>query len=314
MTPDTSEIKTTQPSSPEADIASTEEVQQDRLQPKEPSAVKRPGIRDASLFFNRALALPFKSLPARLEKQIRNTIQAWSGTEEESDLKQQVNQVSANFRHVDDQQFFGGDLDEKSIRVLTSIARNPPLQYPLEVTYTQEDLEARFPQGAQLQKYLGQDIQINMYAHVSTNTSGLMYTVETENDKYAFRIMKSDRPFTQIQHDIQNAPEILSPLQVFQFSDGSIGILSKWVEGKPPETPEDKQLCREKANELIIIPWEIDHPNTPYDFNYTNFVITKDSTVHYIDGDLAEIIVKYGISENIPEKRRELLERGKEKL
>src|SRR5207247_1521931 len=121
------------------------------------------------------------------------------------------------FRKIDNarQQELFDDEDSGTMKVRLNLRKNPPLEYPIQAHYTTKDLQEKFPDGYTIQQQLGADAKINVFIHTSTDTSGLMYTVEHgDGKKQALRIIESSRSFEEVSKDVSMLPEVIPSTQV----------------------------------------------------------------------------------------------------
>lgn len=300
---------------------SGEDITQGEKLADEFKTVIRPTLMDALVFMRRIGAIPkVNSLPQALTQRIESIVRSWDSNNLQTDtsIGLLISNISRQVDRAKEQELFDEE-DTNTLKLKSTIRKNPPLAYPLEATYTLDDLQERFPEGYDIQQQLGKDAKINVFIHTSTDTSGLMYTVEHEDGKkQALRIVDSSRPFEEVSQDISQLPDVIPSTQVLKLPNGRIAILTDWVEGRTPSSQEEIDLCKNVVDGLKVIPWEKVNPNTPYDLNRTNLRIAKadnaTSRVYYIDGDLAEVVVKHGLSSDVPQARVSLLERGKDKI
>lgn len=269
----------------------------------------------ASAFLSNLRSVHIDRFPLTLRQKLQKSFCTWLGLEanEEVTLQQLIEESDKALDRAKTEDLLGEDSDD-TMRLRFRVGKNP-LSFPIEAEYAQEELETTFPQGLELQEAEGETLRFKMHAHMS----GDFYIVERPNGKREIlRIYDRHRSIDDIKTDLFLVPSVLPTMRAHQFKDSSVGILQDWVNGHHPKTEEEKSLCRDASDSLVTVPWEIEEPLTPYDLNVTNFIIAESVTnqpkVYYVDNDLIGVIVRHGLSDKTPQVRKELLNRGKEKL
>jgi len=220
-------------------------------------------------------------------------------------------------KHDDDNaRDFGSIALSDTVEVRNRVIQHPPLVFPLQAELTHDELDAKFPKGNELLKIFGHEIKI--YVHESSPKR--FYLIEKpDGSRQSLRFVQTSRTVGEINQDLEKQPKGLPKLQVLQFSDGSIGLLTEWINGRHPDfnKSDERKLCEEAADTLLTIPWELQQSYFPHDFNSSNFLIEENSNgserAYYVDSDLPEFIMLHPLSDEINAKRKELLRVGKER-
>ena len=281
----------------------------------QPRKVKEDPILVASAFLSNLRSVHIDRFPLALRQKLNKSLCAWLGldADEEVTLYELIKRTHKAIDRAKTEDLLGEQSDD-TMRMRFRIGKNA-LHFPLEAEYAQEELETTFPQALELQEVEGETLRFKMHAHIS----GDFYIVERPGGKReVLRIYDQQRSIDDVKTDLSHAPSVLSAMKAHQFKDGSVGVLQDWIDGHHPKTEEEKALCRNASDLLLTVPWEIEEPLTPYDLNVTNFIIAGSATdhpkVYYIDNDLIGVIIRHGLSNEIPQARKELLNKGKEKL
>ena len=289
------------------------------------NTTKRIGLTDAHIFLNRIRNIDYDSLPVSLQTSIRQALDDWLNNEtphvldNESfeDLRNTVAAVVIEAKHDDDNaRDFGSIALSDTVEVRNRVIQHPPLVFPLQAELTHDELDAKFPKGNELLKIFGHEIKI--YVHESSPKR--FYLIEKpDGSRQSLRFVQTSRTVGEINQDLEKQPKGLPKLQVLQFSDGSIGLLTEWINGRHPDfnKSDERKLCEEAADTLLTIPWELQQSYFPHDFNSSNFLIEENSNgserAYYVDSDLPEFIMLHPLSDKINAKRKELLRVGKER-
>ncbi len=200
--------------------------------------------------------------------------------------------------------------NENAWQISIRVTSSPPPELTTPIWYEEGELSTELKK---LYEQTGSDSKIGLYIHL-----GYFFMVEQPDGKRRVaRFFSSDREISHVQADISRCPSILPAMDAYSIDKGKVAILADFVEGNFPNSPEERQVCSQAAQSLLVIPWERKNPRTPYDFNDTNFKIVTNEEgmlVYYIDQDIPEIVTKYGLDNEVPPERIELLERGRKKL
>jgi hypothetical protein len=255
---------------------------------------------------------PLGQFPQAFSANLLQTLSSWVNIGQATSLEQLIIIASHQIQSALTEEIISGAESQATLELRYRASRTS-LSFPLEAGYSFEELSQIVPFALELTEVAGKTAQFKLYLH----NTGYFYIVEHQDGKReVLRLFNTDRPDSQITADLATAPSALPAMRYHRFTDGMLGVLQEWVQGHQPETKEERTMCRSAAASLLTIPWEAEHPNTPYDFNPTNFLVSAgiNPCAHYIDGDIIGILIRHGLSPYIPQQRRDLHSRGLDKL
>ena len=178
--------------------------------------------------------------------------------------------------------------------------------------YLEDFLKSRlpdlFPEAAELERQLGEDLQFFIW--LRKDELPIFIVQREDGKKSVLRLVYStSRSIEDINSDIPKRPSLIPNFTPVSFGEGRIGVLIDFINGHPPVTDEEKQLCKDESQKLLDIPM------LEYDGADINFIIEEGTgKPYYVDRDAIEGIVRNGLSPETAESRRGVLERGMKRM
>lgn len=176
----------------------------------------------------------------------------------------------------------------------------------IEGFYQEEELDQKFPLAKDIRLRIGDDCRYIFRAE----PAGFYLNIVERADgrRQVIRVVDTDRSESQVCIDAAIAPPILPKFEAFRLENGQTALLIDWIDGRKPNTKEEKQKCLTESIWLLVIPLE------KYDFWANNFVIQKGTDeAYYIDRDTIETIAEQGYV--VPDDERiAIFEENKEKM
>jgi hypothetical protein len=182
----------------------------------------------------------------------------------------------------------------------------------VEGNYTEDELPRIFPRAEDIKNVLNENVNFSFRA----DQGNYLRIVNREDGKrQVIRFMDSKRDADTINNDAKKVPEIVPPFEAITLPDGKIGLLIQYIDGHPPSTLEELELCSNQVEGLLRVPVD------DYDFWGGNFVITEqvDSVtglpkVFYVDQDIPKKIAENGYALDITDEKRQAFDASREKM
>lgn len=174
--------------------------------------------------------------------------------------------------------------------------------------YLKANLSDYFPEASELEKQLGENMQF--YIWVRRHEQPIFIVERSDGTKSVFRLVYStSRSIEEASQDIPKRPSVIPNFSLVSFGEGRIGALIDFINGHAPRTEVEKQLCKDKSQELLNVPM------LEYDISDINFIIEeRTGNPYYIDRDIVEGIIRNGLSTETAESRRPLLTEGARRM
>ncbi|OGD62042.1 hypothetical protein A2160_00575 [Candidatus Beckwithbacteria bacterium RBG_13_42_9] len=170
---------------------------------------------------------------------------------------------------------------------------------PLEGEYNEKEVRSN-PRFTELREITGEDLRFSQ--RIQGGATRLNIVTRKDGARQIFREV-ADSNVRQIDHS--QIPAIIPRFETIGFRDGRAGVLIDWIEGHYPKTDEERSLCLERAEGLLVVPMHA------FDLNLSNFKITDDGQVYFVDQTAIEAILENGLSPETADQRRPLFEEGK---
>lgn len=148
-----------------------------------------------------------------------------------------------------------------------------------------------------LEKALNETVTFKCYFETTTFTTVI---IREDGKRQVFKTLQPKRSFESIQGDLEQALHIFPHFQIFQLESEKLAILVDWIEGHNPQNEEERQKCFQAAEELKSLHNEQGTGDwkSNLDLNDSNFKITSEGRVYYIDQHLILGFINYGFRQS----------------
>ncbi len=148
-----------------------------------------------------------------------------------------------------------------------------------------------------LEKAINEVVIFKSYFESTTFT---VVIIRKDGKRQVFKTIQPKRPFESIQNDLEKKPQIFPDFQIVKLENEKLAILVDWIEGHNPQNDEERQKCLQAAEELKSLQNEQGTGDwkSNLDLNDSNFKITSEGQVYYIDQHLILGFINYGFKES----------------
>jgi len=147
-----------------------------------------------------------------------------------------------------------------------------------------------------IEEKLGETLTFKLFFFTS---DFVVVVLRKDGRRQALRIKKIKRSQEEIETDLKKVPGLFPHFEIITLDPNKDAILIDWVEGRHPETDEEREECLKLAEPLKDL--QIQKGTGDWianlDLNNTNFVITVDHHVYVIDQHLILGLINEGFKE-----------------